>query len=200
MPRPRSPRRRASTAPSMPKSARRSSGCSRARCRPPPKSSTSSWPRCCGIRSSSSGPTAMRYAPPMRLSADALNRFGEARGRELAAPVVVGLSGELGTGKTTFVQAICRGLGARGLATSPTYALVHQYRTPEGRVVYHVDCYRLRSPAEAQDLGFDDMVRDGAIVLIEWPERAGPWTPPLDRHFHLAYVEAADLRELEELR
>src|SRR5205823_4421381 len=132
--------------------------------------------------------------------ADAQNRLGEALGRELAAPVVVGLSGELGTGKTTFVQAICRGLGARGLATSPTYALVHQYRTPEGRVVYHVDCYRLRSPAEAQDLGFDDMVRDGAIVLIEWPERAGPWTPPLDRHFHLAYVEAADLRELEELR
>jgi len=136
----------------------------------------------------------------MRLSADALNRFGEALGRELAAPAVVGLSGELGTGKTTFVQAICRGLGARGLATSPTYALVHQYRTPEDRVVYHVDCYRLRSPAEAQDLGFDDMVRDGAIVLIEWPERAGPWTPPLDRHFHLAYVEAADLRELEEVR
>ena len=67
-------------------------------------------------------------------------------------------------------------------------------------MVYHVDCYRLRSPAEAQDLGFDDMVRDGAIVLIEWPERAGPWTPPLDRHFHLAYVEAADLRELEEIR
>src|SRR5207253_4700691 len=94
-------------------------------------------------------------APPMRLSADALNRFGEALGRELAAPAVVGLSGELGTGKTTFVQAICRGLGARGLATSPTYALVHQYRTPEGRVVYHVDCYRLRSPAEAQDLGLD---------------------------------------------
>ncbi len=141
----------------------------------------------------------------MRLSADALNRFGEALGRELAAPVVVGLSGELGTGKTTFVQAICRGLGARGLATSPTYALVHQYRTPEDRVVYHVDCYRLRSPAEAQDLGFDDMgfddmVRDGAIVLVEWPERAGPWTPPLDRHFRLSYGADADTRELEEIR
>ena len=135
----------------------------------------------------------------MRLSADALNRFGEALGRELAPPAVVGLSGELGTGKTTFVQAICRGLGARGLATSPTYALVHQYRTPEDRVVYHVDCYRLRSPAEAQDLGFDDMVRDGAIVLIEWPERAGPWTPPLDRHFQLSYGDEPDMREMEEI-
>ena len=136
----------------------------------------------------------------MRLSADALNRFGETLGGELAAPAVIGLSGELGTGKTTFVQAICRGLGAQGRATSPTYALVHQYRTPEGQPVYHVDCYRLRSPAEAQDLGFDDMVRDRAIVLIEWPERAGPWAPRLDRHFQLSYGDEADIRVLEEVR
>jgi tRNA threonylcarbamoyladenosine biosynthesis protein TsaE len=134
----------------------------------------------------------------MRLSADALNRFGEAVGRALAAPAVIGLSGELGTGKTTLVQAICRGLGARALATSPTYALVHHYETADGRPVYHVDCYRLRAPDEARDLGFDDMVREGAIVLIEWPERAGPWAPPLDRHFRLRYGDAPDLRELEE--
>jgi tRNA threonylcarbamoyladenosine biosynthesis protein TsaE len=134
----------------------------------------------------------------MRLSADALNRFGEALGRALAAPAVIGLSGELGTGKTTFVQAICRGLGARGLATSPTYALVHEYHTSRDRPVYHVDCYRLRSPAEAQDLGFDDMVRDGAIVLIEWPERAGPWLPPLQRHFKLAYDADPEVRVVEE--
>jgi len=136
----------------------------------------------------------------MRLSADALNRFGETVGRALTAPAVIGLSGELGTGKTTFVQAVCRGLGARGFATSPTYALVHQYRAPDDRLVYHVDCYRLRSPAEAQDLGFDDMVRDDAIVLIEWPERAGPWAPRLDRHFHLSYGDEPDTRELEEIR
>src|SRR5439155_11977591 len=198
--RPPSPPTQASTAPPTPKSAMRSSSCSRARCRPPPRSSTSSWPRCCGIISSSSGRTATPYDPPMRLSADALNRFGEALGRELGAPAVIGLSGELGTGKTTFVQAICRGVGARGLATSPTYALVHQYRTPQGRLVYHVDCYRLRSPAEAQDLGFDDMVRDEPIVLIEWPERAGAWVPRLDRHFRLSYGDEADTRELEEIR
>jgi tRNA threonylcarbamoyladenosine biosynthesis protein TsaE len=136
----------------------------------------------------------------MRLSADALNRFGEALGRELAAPAVVGLSGELGTGKTTLVQAICRGLGARGLVTSPTYALVHEYHTSDGRPVYHVDCYRLRAAADAQDLGFDDMVRDRAIVLIEWPERAGPWAPALDRHFRLSYDADPETRELEEVR
>ena len=135
----------------------------------------------------------------MRLSADELQRFGEALGRDLAGPVVIGLSGELGTGKTTLVQAICAGLGARGLATSPTYALVHHYETSAARPVYHVDCYRLKSPDEARDLAFEDMVRDAAIVLIEWPERAGPWAPRLDRHFHLSYGDAADIRVLEEV-
>jgi tRNA threonylcarbamoyladenosine biosynthesis protein TsaE len=133
----------------------------------------------------------------MRLSADELNRFGEALGRGLDAPAVIGLSGDLGTGKTTLVQAICRGLGARVPATSPTYALVHQYETPGGRPVYHVDCYRLKSPDEARDLGFDDMSRDRAIVLVEWPERAGAWMPALDRHFHLAHDPDPGVRVLE---
>src|SRR5213595_2246874 len=133
----------------------------------------------------------------MRLSADELSRFGEGLGAQLEAPVVIGLSGEMGSGKTTLVQAICRGLGARAVATSPTYALVHHYAagsTP----VYHVDCYRLRHPDEARDLGFDDMAREHAIILIEWPERAGAWAPPLDRHFRLSYDEEPTRRIVEE--
>jgi tRNA threonylcarbamoyladenosine biosynthesis protein TsaE len=133
----------------------------------------------------------------MRLSANELSRFGEELGAALRAPAVIGLSGELGTGKTTLVQAICRGLGAKARATSPTYALVHQYEagpTP----VYHVDCYRLRHPDEARDLGFDDMVRERAIILIEWPERAGAWAPPLDRHFQLSYDPDPARRLVEE--
>jgi tRNA threonylcarbamoyladenosine biosynthesis protein TsaE len=136
----------------------------------------------------------------MRLSADELSRFGETLGRDLRPPAVLGFSGELGTGKTTLVQAICRGVGAAVPATSPTYALVHRYTTTVGATVYHVDCYRLRAPDEARDLAFSDMTRDGAIVLIEWPERAGPWAPPLDRHFRLSYGEEPDMRELEEVR
>ena len=134
----------------------------------------------------------------MRLSADDLSRFGEAVGRALRAPATIGLSGELGTGKTTLVQAICRGLGARALATSPTYALVHEYAAAAPAPVYHVDCYRLRSPAEAADLGFDDMVRAGAIILVEWPERGGAWVPPLDRHFRLAHDPDPAYRTLED--
>ena len=134
----------------------------------------------------------------MRLRADELSRFGEALGRTLAAPTVIGLSGELGSGKTTLVQAICRGLGAQALATSPTYTLVHHYEA-NGTPVYHVDCYRLRVPDEARDLGFEDMMREPAIVLIEWPERAGGWLPPLDRHFRLTYGDQPDTRDLEEI-
>ena len=133
----------------------------------------------------------------MRLRVDELSRFGEELGRGLAAPAVMGLSGDLGTGKTTLVQAICRGLGARALATSPTYALVHHYDAG-GRPVYHVDCYRLRSPDDARDLGFDDMMREGAIVLIEWPERAGPWSPPLDRHIRLSHDPDPAVRVVED--
>jgi tRNA threonylcarbamoyladenosine biosynthesis protein TsaE len=135
----------------------------------------------------------------MRLRVGELSRFGEELGRTLTAPAVIGLSGELGTGKTTLVQAICRGLGATALATSPTYALVHHYDA-RGAPVYHVDCYRLKAPDEARDLGFEDMVRERAIVLVEWPERAGGWVPSLDRHFVLSYGEDADIRELEEIR
>jgi tRNA threonylcarbamoyladenosine biosynthesis protein TsaE len=133
----------------------------------------------------------------LRLRADELSRFGEELGRALCAPAVIGLSGELGTGKTTLVQAVCRGLGAHAPATSPTYALVHHYDAG-GRPVYHVDCYRLRSPDDARDLGFDDMIREGAIMLIEWPERAGPWAPPLDRHFRLAHDPDPELRIVQE--
>ncbi|MGH7548196.1 MAG: tRNA (adenosine(37)-N6)-threonylcarbamoyltransferase complex ATPase subunit type 1 TsaE [Gemmatimonadales bacterium] len=133
----------------------------------------------------------------MRLRADELNRFGEELGRALVAPAVIGVSGELGAGKTTLVQAICRGLGAKVLATSPSYALVHHYETDD-TAVYHVDCFRLRTADEARDLGFNDMLRERAIVLIEWPERAGAWAPPLDRRFRLAHDPDPAVRVLEE--
>lgn len=133
----------------------------------------------------------------MRLRADELNQFGETLGRTLRGPAVLGFSGDLGTGKTTLVQAICRGLGASDPVTSPTYALVHRYRSPVGPV-YHVDCYRLRASAEARDLGLDDMIEEGAIVLVEWPEKAGHLMPPLDRYFKLQYDPDPDRRQLEE--
>ena len=133
----------------------------------------------------------------MRLRVDELSRFGEALGRALRAPTIIGVSGDLGAGKTTLVQAICRGLGAAVPATSPSYALVHRYDSPAGPV-FHVDCYRLRSSQEARDLGLDDILRERAILLIEWPEKAGHLMPPLDRYILLGHDADPDFRVLEE--
>jgi tRNA threonylcarbamoyladenosine biosynthesis protein TsaE len=133
----------------------------------------------------------------VRLREDELNQFGERLGRELRAPAILGFSGDLGAGKTTLVQAICRGLGAAVPATSPTYALVHKYDSPNGPV-YHVDCYRLHSSKEARDLGLDDILLQRAILLVEWPEKAGHMMPPLDRYFHLSHDADTGYRVLEE--
>ena len=127
----------------------------------------------------------------------------EAWGRQFAAglrpppPAVVGLSGELGTGKTTLVRAIARGLGVRGSVTSPSFALVHRYDGAAG-AVYHVDAYRLRPGDESRDLGFDDMLSEPtAVVLLEWPERLGERAPALTHSVRLAYADDPLLRRLE---
>lgn len=133
----------------------------------------------------------------MRLREDELNRFGEDLGSVLRSPVIIGISGDLGTGKTTLIQAICRGIGAEVPATSPTYALVHRYESPIGPV-FHVDCYRLKSSKEARDLGLDDILLQKAILLVEWPEKAGHMMPPLDRYFYLSHDNDAAYRVLEE--
>jgi tRNA threonylcarbamoyladenosine biosynthesis protein TsaE len=115
----------------------------------------------------------------------------------LTLPAAIGLSGELGAGKTTLVRAIAAGLGVRQSVTSPTFALVHRY-DGTGCTVYHVDGYRLRRPGEAADLGFDDMVRErDAVILVEWPERFGADLPPLTHRIVLSYVEDPALRRLE---
>jgi tRNA threonylcarbamoyladenosine biosynthesis protein TsaE len=133
----------------------------------------------------------------VRLHVDELNQFGERLGQGLRAPAIIGFSGELGAGKTTLVQALCRGLGASVPATSPTYALVHRYDSPAGPV-FHVDCYRLKSSQEARDLGLDDILGQRAILLVEWPEHAGHMMPPLDRYFMLSHDADPAYRILEE--
>jgi tRNA threonylcarbamoyladenosine biosynthesis protein TsaE len=102
--------------------------------------------------------------------------WGERFGRAVHPPLVVTLSGELGTGKTTLARAICSGYGVREDVTSPTFAIVHQYGAPKSAVL-HLDLYRLRGPEELPALGWDELVASDALVLIEWPERAGRAIP-----------------------
>lgn len=130
------------------------------------------------------------------LSEGELVAEAEALGRTLAPGAVVLLEGELGAGKTTFVQALVRGLGVTAPATSPTYALVHRYAGRRGPV-FHLDCYRLRSPDEAADLDWEALLSEGDALLVEWPERVREWLPAATVHVRLAHVADPALRALE---
>jgi tRNA threonylcarbamoyladenosine biosynthesis protein TsaE len=123
---------------------------------------------------------------------------GEELGRGLEPGALLTLEGELGVGKTTFAQAVSRGLGVREPATSPTYALVRRYAGRRGPV-FHLDCYRLRTPDEAADLDWEGLLSEGDAVIVEWPERAGAWLPPPSHRFRLTHLPDADRRGLEVL-
>lgn len=129
------------------------------------------------------------------LDRDGLQALAVDLGARLDPGEVIWLTGELGAGKTTFVQGLVRGLGAPETATSPTYALVHHYDGARGPV-YHVDCYRLRRPDEARDLDWDTL-RTGSALLIEWPERAGAWAPRPSRRVTLEHTANPELRKVE---
>lgn len=121
--------------------------------------------------------------------------WGERFGRAANAPLVVTIAGELGAGKTTLVRAICAGYGAVGDITSPTFNLVHRYESPRAPV-YHLDLYRLRSPAELTNIGWDDIVDAEALVLIEWPERAEGRIPHLHVPISLQHLPDDPARRL----
>ena len=106
----------------------------------------------------------------------------------LQEPFVVGLTGDLGAGKTTLVGGLLAALGHEGPARSPTYSLIEPYRLA-GRDVYHCDLYRLRDPEELEDLGLRDLLAGSSLLLVEWPERAGDRLREADLHLHLEYTE-----------
>jgi len=81
---------------------------------------------------------------------------------------VFAFTGEIGAGKTTFIQAICRRLGVTGEVTSPTFALVNEYQGAEARI-YHLDLYRLTDVEEALGIGIEELLDIGDYCLIEWP-------------------------------
>jgi tRNA threonylcarbamoyladenosine biosynthesis protein TsaE len=127
-----------------------------------------------------------------------LQAEGEALGRVLSPGELVTFEGDLGAGKTTFIKAVARGLGVVEPATSPTYALVHRYQGARGPV-FHLDCFRFRSPDEAADLDLEGLVAEGDAILIEWPERAAGWLPPATRRFKLHHLADQACRGLESL-
>ena len=117
-------------------------------------------------------------------------RFARAIGRGAGT---VFLSGDLGTGKTTFVRGLLKALGYRGLVKSPTYTLVETYSIG-GRSIHHFDLYRLAGSDELEAIGIRDFVDGQTLCLIEWPERGAVGL--LQPDLHLRIVLAGDQREI----
>lgn len=113
-------------------------------------------------------------------SPDQTRRLGARLGEALQAGDVICLQGDLGAGKTTFVQGLARGWGSLDAVSSPTFILVNVYRDVERNQLFHMDAYRLESALEAGELDLDTMLAQGPL-LIEWPERIEKLIP----HEHL---------------
>ena len=87
--------------------------------------------------------------------------------------------GEMGAGKTTLIKEICRALGVQEATSSPTFALVNEYRTDTDNRVFHFDFYRIRHEVEAYDIGVDEYFYSGFPCLVEWPEKIPSLIPPV---------------------
>jgi tRNA threonylcarbamoyladenosine biosynthesis protein TsaE len=110
------------------------------------------------------------------MSPDETRILGVALAPLLLPGDVLSLSGDLGAGKTVFAQGMASALGIQDRVTSPSFTIVHEY---EGRYPFvHVDVYRLNSVQEVLDLGFEELLDPGAILLVEWGEAVAPLLPP----------------------
>ena len=103
-------------------------------------------------------------------------RFGAKLAALLRAGDVIALRGGLGSGKTALARSIVRSFQPVEDVPSPTFTLVQTYAAGAFQI-WHVDLYRLSSPREVQELGLDEALDEGGVLLIEWPERAGAWLP-----------------------
>lgn len=91
--------------------------------------------------------------------------------KQMGDNTVFAFHGEMGAGKTTFIKAICEKLGVDDVINSPTFAIVNEYRSDSGELIYHFDFYRINKEEEAFDFGYEDYFFSGSLCFIEWPER-----------------------------
>ena len=103
-------------------------------------------------------------------------RLGRRLGGLLKPGDLVAMSGDLGSGKTTFVQGIAQGWGATDSVSSPTFVLINSYRRPDGQQLHHMDAYRIDSALEAEDLDIEALLTTGPL-LVEWAERISTALP-----------------------
>jgi tRNA threonylcarbamoyladenosine biosynthesis protein TsaE len=127
-------------------------------------------------------------------SAAVTARFARALAGVLRAPMVVTLTGELGTGKTTVVRHALRALGVREAVASPSFTLAQSYRGRGGLVLHHLDLYRLAPGDDVSLFAWDDYLGGDAVVFVEWPEAGESELPPADVAVRLFHVSRAARR------
>ena len=121
-------------------------------------------------------------------SPEQTRRVGMRLGSALQAGDLICLQGDLGAGKTTFVQGIAQGWGSLDSVSSPTFILVNMYRHADGSQLFHMDAYRLDSTPEAEELDLDSMLAESALI-IEWPERMDGLIPAERLWVELEHVD-----------
>ena len=89
---------------------------------------------------------------------------------QIGDKTVIALYGAMGAGKTTFIKAVCEELGVTETITSPTFAIVNEYKSGDGSPIYHFDFYRINKLEEVYDFGYEDYFYNGNLCFIEWPE------------------------------
>ena len=110
-------------------------------------------------------------------SQDELPEVAEAVIRALGRRTVVAFRGGMGAGKTTLIREIVAALGSEDTVTSPTFAIVNQYKAPGNRRIYHFDFYRIDDVREAYDFGYEEYFYSGDLCLVEWPEKIADLIP-----------------------
>lgn len=123
-------------------------------------------------------------------SAEQTRRLGVRLGTLLEKGDVICLSGDMGAGKTVFAAGIGVGWGANPPLTSPTFNLAHPHtREKDKQILYHLDCYRLRSADDAESMGMDEILNGQGPVIMEWPERIEKILPPERLWIELRVIE-----------
>ena len=110
--------------------------------------------------------------------------------RALRDKKVFAFFGPMGVGKTTFIKALCNELGVVEIVTSPTFALVNEYQTGGGDVIYHFDFYRIEKIEEVYDFGYEDYFYSGNYCFIEWPDKVAEILPE-----NIAYVQLVENKD-----
>ncbi|UCF21382.1 MAG: tRNA (adenosine(37)-N6)-threonylcarbamoyltransferase complex ATPase subunit type 1 TsaE [Gemmatimonadota bacterium] len=131
---------------------------------------------------------------PESFSEAALVRWGELIGSRLEPPLWISLRGPLGAGKSVLARAICRGAGVGGHIPSPSFTLVQCYHSARGFQIHHVDLFRLNPGDPLEPLGWDELVGDEGVVLLEWADRAEGQQPADRWEVAIDYGPSTDLR------